>query len=189
MMLRPRPGTTAARIVQLQDQPKQVHSTNVERPIKDVCNVATRTTELADVGTQTDIEQEIEEMTVLKASVPESIEANSSEEEQSCSEPEVRGCQDQEAGEMDIQSCAWPATPIRRLQEEYIRCMGVTQKDLDLEPTVYIQEGSELLSQLRDELAILPELKDLSLNVISPKLMFEFLAGLPLQKKRSCGPF
>ncbi|KAE9144444.1 hypothetical protein PF006_g10624 [Phytophthora fragariae] len=79
IMSRPRPGTTPARIVQLQDQPKQVHSTNVERPAKVVCDVATQTTELADVGTQTDVAQEVEEMIVLRASVPESIEANSSE--------------------------------------------------------------------------------------------------------------
>ncbi|KAE9029339.1 hypothetical protein PR001_g11527 [Phytophthora rubi] len=165
-MLRPRPGITAARIVQLQDQPKQVHSTSVERPTKVVCNVATQTTELADVGTQTDVAQEVEEMAVLKASVPESIETDSSEveldTEPSCSDSEAQEGQDQEAEEMDFPSCAWPSTPIRRLEEEYARCMRVSQEDLDLEPAIYIQEGSELLSQLRDELAMLPELRNLS---------------------------
>ncbi|KAE9317301.1 hypothetical protein PR003_g18510 [Phytophthora rubi] len=165
-MLRPRPGTTAAGIVQLQDPPKQVRSANVERPTKIVCNVATQTTELADAGTQTDAVQEIMEVTVLKASVPERIEANPSEAELDtepcCSDSEVQEGQDQEAEEIDIPSCAWPSTPIRRLEEEYAQCMRVSQEDLDLEPAIYLQEGSELLSQLRDELAMLPELRDLS---------------------------
>ncbi|KAE8954954.1 hypothetical protein PR001_g32291, partial [Phytophthora rubi] len=166
IMLRPRPGATAARIVQLQDPHKQVHPTNVEPPIKVVCNVATQTTELTDVGTQTDAAQEIAEVTILKASVPESIEANPSEAESdsdpSFSDAEVQECQGQEAEEMDLPSCAWPSTPVRKLEEEYARCMRVSQEDLDLEPAIYLQEGSELLSQLRDELAMLPELKDLS---------------------------
>ncbi|KAE9311866.1 hypothetical protein PR003_g19909 [Phytophthora rubi] len=153
-------------IVQLQDPPKQVRPTKVEPPIKVVCNVATQTTELVDVGTQTDAAQEITEVTVLKARVPESIEANPSEAEldtgPSCSDAEVQEGQDQEAEEMDLPSCAWPSTPIRKLEEEYARCMRVSQEDLDLEPAIYLQEGSELLSQLRDELAMLPELKDLS---------------------------
>ncbi|KAE9311411.1 hypothetical protein PF008_g20215 [Phytophthora fragariae] len=140
IMLRPRSGTTAARIVQVQDPPKQVRPTNVERPTKIVCNVATQTTELADVGTQTDDAEEITEVTILKASVPESIEANSSEAkldaEPSGSDAEAQEIQDQEAEEMDLPSCAWPSTPIRRLQEEYARCMRVSQEDLNLEPAI-----------------------------------------------------
>ncbi|KAE8963777.1 hypothetical protein PR001_g29266 [Phytophthora rubi] len=56
--LRPRPGTTAARIVQLQARPKQARSMDAERSTKDVCSVATQTTELVDVGVQTDVVQE-----------------------------------------------------------------------------------------------------------------------------------
>ncbi|KAE9051437.1 hypothetical protein PR001_g1455 [Phytophthora rubi] len=166
IMLRPRPGATAARIVQLQDSTKQVRPTNVEPPIKVVCNVATQTTEVVDVGTQTDAAQETPEVVVLKTSVPESIEANSSEAEldtePSCSDAEVQESQDQGTEEMDLPSCVWPSTPIRKLEEEYARCMRVSQEDLDLEPAIYLQEGSKLLSQLRNELAMLPELKDLS---------------------------
>ncbi|KAE9283993.1 hypothetical protein PR003_g26977, partial [Phytophthora rubi] len=58
IMLRPRPGTTAARIVQLQDRPKQARSMDAERSTKAVCSVATQTTELVDVGVQTDVVQE-----------------------------------------------------------------------------------------------------------------------------------
>ncbi|KAJ8523811.1 hypothetical protein ON010_g17307 [Phytophthora cinnamomi] len=52
--------------------------------------------------------------------------------------------------------------PVRRLEEEFERCMQMSAEELNLEPAVYIHEGSELLAQLRDELAMLPELQELS---------------------------
>ncbi|KAG6613167.1 reverse transcriptase [Phytophthora cinnamomi] len=51
---------------------------------------------------------------------------------------------------------------VRRLETEYERCMQMNAEELNLEPVVYIHEGSELLAQLRDELAMLPELQELS---------------------------
>jgi hypothetical protein len=54
------------------------------------------------------------------------------------------------------------STPVRMLEEEYERCMRVNAEELDLEPAVYIHEGSELMAQLRDQLAMLPESQDLS---------------------------
>jgi ribonuclease HI len=45
---------------------------------------------------------------------------------------------------------------------EYESVMAVNAEELQLEPAVYIHEGSELLAQLRDQLAMLPELQDLS---------------------------
>jgi len=62
----------------------------------------------------------------------------------------------------DLPSGDMPSTPLRRLEMEYARCMKVNADELDLEPAVYIHEGSKLLSQLRDQLAMLPELRDLS---------------------------
>ncbi|GMF63252.1 unnamed protein product [Phytophthora fragariaefolia] len=52
--------------------------------------------------------------------------------------------------------------PVRKLEEEYERCMQMSAEELSLEPAVYIHEGSELLAQLRDELAMPPELQELS---------------------------
>ncbi|GMF41722.1 unnamed protein product [Phytophthora fragariaefolia] len=40
--------------------------------------------------------------------------------------------------------------PVRRLEEEYERCMQMSAEELSLEPAVYIHDGSELLAQLRD---------------------------------------
>ncbi|GMF33076.1 unnamed protein product [Phytophthora fragariaefolia] len=52
--------------------------------------------------------------------------------------------------------------PVRRLEKEYERCMQMSAEELSLEQAVYIREASELLAQLRDELAMLPELRELS---------------------------
>ncbi|OWY93461.1 Aspartic protease, partial [Phytophthora megakarya] len=43
-------------------------------------------------------------------------------------------------------------TPLKKLEMEYERCMRVSAEELDLEPGVYIHEGSEMLAQLRDQL-------------------------------------
>nr|KAE8925854.1 hypothetical protein PF009_g23943 [Phytophthora fragariae] len=53
-------------------------------------------------------------------------------------------------------------TPVEKLELEYARCMRVNSDELDLEPAVYLHEGSELMTQLKYELALLPELLDLS---------------------------
>ncbi|KAE9073120.1 hypothetical protein PF010_g25204 [Phytophthora fragariae] len=62
----------------------------------------------------------------------------------------------------DVPVQDWPCTPLRKLELEYERCMKMSAEDLDSEPTIYINEGSEWLFQLRDQLVLLPELKDLS---------------------------
>ncbi|GMF42042.1 unnamed protein product [Phytophthora fragariaefolia] len=62
----------------------------------------------------------------------------------------------------DCLSQAMLGTPLYKLEQEYARCMRVNLEDLDLEPAVYIQEGSELMSQLWDELAMILELNNLS---------------------------
>ncbi|OWY94891.1 hypothetical protein PHMEG_00035254 [Phytophthora megakarya] len=51
-------------------------------------------------------------------------------------------------------------TPLEKLEMEYERCMRVSAEDLDLEPGVYIHEGSETMAQLRDQLVMLPELSE-----------------------------
>ncbi|POM79163.1 LOW QUALITY PROTEIN: Reverse transcriptase [Phytophthora palmivora] len=55
-----------------------------------------------------------------------------------------------------------PSTPLERLEEDYIQCMRVNAEELEQEPAVYIHEGSDMMSQLKDQLAMLPELQDLS---------------------------
>ncbi|KAE9268922.1 hypothetical protein PR003_g31295 [Phytophthora rubi] len=79
-MLRPRPGSTAARIVQLQDRPKRAHSVNGERPSQVVRSVAT-TMELVDIGLQTEVVPESKDIAVLNVSATESIEVISDKEE------------------------------------------------------------------------------------------------------------
>ncbi|KAE9291705.1 hypothetical protein PF001_g19038 [Phytophthora fragariae] len=62
----------------------------------------------------------------------------------------------------EMHSVIATGTPVEKLELEYARCMRVNSEELDLEPAVYLHEGSELMAQLKDELALLPELLDLS---------------------------
>uniref|UniRef100_H3H3W0 Uncharacterized protein n=1 Tax=Phytophthora ramorum TaxID=164328 RepID=H3H3W0_PHYRM len=63
---------------------------------------------------------------------------------------------------LDLPVAVMTGTPMDKLKKEYDRCMRVTVEELDFEPAVYMREGSEILSQLRDQLALLPDLQDLS---------------------------
>jgi hypothetical protein len=69
---------------------------------------------------------------------------------------------DPEVEDSEWSSSAMASTPVRMLEREYEQCMRMNAEDLDLEPAVYIHEGSELLAQLRDQLDMLPELQDLT---------------------------
>ncbi|OWZ17568.1 hypothetical protein PHMEG_0008484 [Phytophthora megakarya] len=64
--------------------------------------------------------------------------------------------------DFELPSSAMPGTPLARLDAAYARCMRVSAEELDLESAVYNREGSELMSQLKDQLVMLPDLDDLS---------------------------
>ncbi|POM68104.1 Hypothetical protein PHPALM_15780 [Phytophthora palmivora] len=49
-----------------------------------------------------------------------------------------------------ISTAARSSTPLERLEEEYIRCMRVNAEDLDQLPAVFIHDGSDMMSQLKD---------------------------------------
>ncbi|POM63194.1 hypothetical protein PHPALM_27536, partial [Phytophthora palmivora] len=73
------------------------------------------------------------------------------------------------ADDLDLMDESWdipvqgmPGTPVEKLRVEYERCMQVSNEELDLEPGVYMREGTEMLAQLRDQLVMLPELEELT---------------------------
>ncbi|POM65990.1 Reverse transcriptase, partial [Phytophthora palmivora] len=51
---------------------------------------------------------------------------------------------------------------IRTLETKFIRCLHLNAEELNLEPAVYVHEGSDVLSQLKDQLVMLPEVHELS---------------------------
>ncbi|GMF52838.1 unnamed protein product [Phytophthora fragariaefolia] len=73
-----------------------------------------------------------------------------------------RGEPAQEGEDSEMPTVIVTGTAVEYLELEYARCMRVNSEELDLEPVVYLHEGSELMVQLKDELALLPELLDLS---------------------------
>ncbi|OWZ11497.1 reverse transcriptase [Phytophthora megakarya] len=69
---------------------------------------------------------------------------------------------DVEGKDFGLPSSAMPGTPFARLDAAYARCMRVSAEELDLEPAVYIREGSKFMSQLNDQSVMLPDLDDIS---------------------------
>ncbi|OWZ02728.1 hypothetical protein PHMEG_00025662 [Phytophthora megakarya] len=61
---------------------------------------------------------------------------------------------------VDIQSQTNCSTPVQRLEAEYGRVMRVSAEEVDLEPVVYLREGSALMAQLRYQLIMLPEIEE-----------------------------
>ncbi|OWY96662.1 reverse transcriptase [Phytophthora megakarya] len=63
---------------------------------------------------------------------------------------------------VDVHSQTSNSTRVQRLEAEYARVMRVSAEELDLEPAVYLREGSDLMTQLRDQLIMLPEIEELT---------------------------
>ncbi|OWZ17219.1 reverse transcriptase [Phytophthora megakarya] len=53
-------------------------------------------------------------------------------------------------------------TRVQQLELEYERVLRISVEELDLEHAVYIYEGGETLSQLREQLALLPDIEAFS---------------------------
>ncbi|GMG16107.1 unnamed protein product [Phytophthora fragariaefolia] len=163
LMLRPRPGPTQVRIARLPGRPDTQDEGQSSRATQEVC---TQTFQTSDAGTQTDVVQEPQTEEVLEvdsAGETDGLRERAEKDDgPECSDSHVQ----EDSGENnEIEDCpsqAMLGTPLYKLEQEYARCMRVNLRDLDLEPAVYIQEGSELIPQLCDDLAMIPELNHLS---------------------------
>lgn len=135
--------------------------------------------EMKDVAVQTDeFEEEaaVQDIGVDTADLNDVVSAREAAVSQA--DPPVSGCTGSEVSaavesgdddcddEMEAVSGTatqgFASTPVEMLEREYARCMRLAAEELDFEPAVYIREGSELMAQLRDQLAMLPEMEDLS---------------------------
>ncbi|KAE9311340.1 hypothetical protein PR003_g20044 [Phytophthora rubi] len=176
LLMRPRTDTEAVRMVRLQDEPivtpgvdsdhsepaideKQVPGRDVSGGPEDGTS---EYNELSSSPSVSDSESEGVERSQRQGSSPnnadeeDQVSEEATEEEILPDEP-VRKDEDPE-----MPSVIATGTPVEKLELEYARCMRVQSEELDLEPAVYLHEGSELTAQLKDELPFLPELLDLS---------------------------
>ncbi|OWY93369.1 Aspartic protease, partial [Phytophthora megakarya] len=164
LLLRPEPGATTARVACLQVKSDRLETG--KRTGKMTSDAGTQTCETCDVSTQTDSGWESECVNILYASRDSSwMEHEAEPEPERSADPvEVSG----RSNATDVETLPGSPsqtderTPIQKLEAEYIRVMKATQEELDLEPGVYIHEGSELMSQLRDDLMMLLDLSDLT---------------------------
>ncbi|OWY92499.1 reverse transcriptase, partial [Phytophthora megakarya] len=170
-MLRPRPGSAEVRIAQLQGPPgsKLLNrgelmdaGTQTEEgpPVKIRIDVATQTSESqldsyeCDPGDGDTVDDA--RGGILVDTPPEWT--TEFEEPHGCETfAEVQPGQDASGFTPEPAFCR----PLEKLEMEYEHCMRVSAEDLDLEPGVYIHEGSEMLAQLRDQLVMLSELSEL----------------------------
>ncbi|POM61193.1 reverse transcriptase [Phytophthora palmivora] len=65
-------------------------------------------------------------------------------------------------GRSEVTTTVCSSTPLERLEEDYTPYMRVNAEELEQEPAVSIHEGSDMMSQLKDQLTMLPGLQDLS---------------------------
>ncbi|OWY99361.1 reverse transcriptase [Phytophthora megakarya] len=63
---------------------------------------------------------------------------------------------------VDVQSQTSCLTPVQRLEAEYAGVMRVSAEEVDLEPAVYLREGSDLMAQLEYQLIMPPEIEELT---------------------------
>ncbi|GMF35678.1 unnamed protein product [Phytophthora fragariaefolia] len=147
--LRPRPGSTQVRIARLPGRPGAQDEGQSSRATQEAC---TQTFQTSDAGTQTDVVQEPQTEEVLEVDSAGEIDDLLKRAEEydgpECSDSHVQEDADANDEIEDCPSQPMLGTPLYKLDQEYARCIRVNLEDLDLEPAVYIQEGSELMSQL-----------------------------------------
>ncbi|OWZ00426.1 Eukaryotic/viral aspartic protease, partial [Phytophthora megakarya] len=156
LLLRPEPGTTTARVACLQVKSDRLETGKY--PVKMTSDVGTQTCKTCDVSTQTDPGWENERENILYASQYRAWMKYEAERESERS----AGVRTVHRNPTRLFEPNRERTPVQKLETEYIRVMKATQKELDLEPGVYIHEGSEQMSQLGDDLTMLPDLSDLT---------------------------
>ncbi|KAE8997299.1 hypothetical protein PR001_g19623 [Phytophthora rubi] len=176
LLMRPRSDTEAVRMVQLQDKPMSTPGVGFDysEPATDEKQAPRR-----DVSGEP--ENGISECDESSSSLPVSSSGSEGFERSQQLDPTQNNTdeEDQVSGgvaeestfqekltrkdeDPEVPSVIAMGKPVEKLELEYARCMRVNSEELDLEPAVYLHEGSELMAQLKDELALLPELLDLS---------------------------
>ncbi|KAE9283164.1 hypothetical protein PR003_g27205 [Phytophthora rubi] len=176
LLMRPRTDAEAVRMVRLQDEP--IVTPNVDpdysgpatdeeqAPECDVSGGPEDGTSECDVSSSGSLVSDSGSEGVERSQRQDSIPNNTGEEDQvseGAAEESILQDEPVRKDEDPEMPCVIATgTPVEKLELEYARCMRVNSEELDLEPTVYLHEGSELMARLKDELVLLPELLDLS---------------------------
>ncbi|KAE8912255.1 hypothetical protein PF010_g18173 [Phytophthora fragariae] len=174
--MRPRTDAEAVRMVRLQDEP--IVTPNVDpdysgpatdedqAPECDVSGGPEDDTSECDVSSSGSLVSDSGSEGVERSQRQDSIPNNTGEEDQvsegAAEESILQGEPVRKDEDPEMPSVIATGTPVEKLELEYARCMRVNSEELDLEPAVYLHEGSELMARLKDELVLLPELLDLS---------------------------
>ncbi|OWY95183.1 reverse transcriptase [Phytophthora megakarya] len=150
LLMRPQSQTAEVKMVKLQDKPKPVDMT-----LKIIGNAAV----VMNTVVKTPEEPETRPKPVEQIHPDLSPKAETLNPE---SMMDVKTNVQVPEPSVDVHSQTSCSTPVQRLEAEYARVIRVSAEELDLEPAVYLREGSDLMAQLRDQLILLPEIEELT---------------------------
>ncbi|OWY92824.1 Aspartic protease, partial [Phytophthora megakarya] len=155
IMVRPSPGCEESRVINLQIVPSEVYDGTSEVDKGLSMRTSRGTTIMPEVS-------EISEAEDKTTDIPIGEPEEASDDQDSDEDDDIPKVEPEYDVFSDLLVSMMTCTPIQQLELEYKRVMRISAEELDLEPAVYIHEGSETLSQLREQLALLLEIEELS---------------------------
>ncbi|OWZ06255.1 hypothetical protein PHMEG_00021515 [Phytophthora megakarya] len=156
MMVRPSPGCEEARVIDLQIVPSEVYDDTPEVNERLSTRTPGVTMTMSEVTEISEVEDETTDVPIGD------LEKEPDDEDSDEDEFFDSICWNQDDVFSDLPVSVMVYTPVQQVELEYERVMRISAEELDLEPAVYIHEGSETLSQLRELLALLPDIEELS---------------------------
>ncbi|OWZ04077.1 reverse transcriptase [Phytophthora megakarya] len=171
MMVRPSPGCEEARVINLQIVPSEVYDEISEVGERLSMKTPVVSTTIPEVSEISEVEDETTDVPSGEVEgVLDDQDSDGDEFFDSISVeddfPEVN-LEDIPKVELeddvfsDLPVSVMACTPVQQLELEYYRVMRISAEELDLEHAGYIHERSETLSQLWEQLALLPDIEEL----------------------------
>ncbi|OWY90075.1 reverse transcriptase, partial [Phytophthora megakarya] len=164
MMIRPSPGCEETRVINLQIVPSEVHDEAVEVGERLSMRTPVAATTVPAVSEISDVEDETTD--VPTGELEGVLDDQDSDDDEffdsisvedgfpETSLEDIPKVEPEDDVFSDLPVSVMACTPVQKLE--------LDAEELDLEPAVYIHEGSETLSQLREQLALLPDIEELS---------------------------
>ncbi|OWZ14402.1 LOW QUALITY PROTEIN: hypothetical protein PHMEG_00012127 [Phytophthora megakarya] len=170
MLIRPSPGCGEARVINLQIVPSEVYDETSEvgerlsMRTPAVSMTVPEVSEISEVGDEITDVPTGETERVLDDETPMTMNSSTRLVSKMAFQnlEDIPKVEPEDDVFSDLPVSVMACTPVQQLELEYERVMRISAEELDLEPAVYVHEGSETLSQLREQLALLLDIKELS---------------------------
>ncbi|OWZ06218.1 reverse transcriptase [Phytophthora megakarya] len=162
MMARPPPGCEEARVINLQILPSEVYDETPEVGQGLSMRMSRMTTTMPEGSVITEVEDGITAVPISESEEVPDDQDSDEDTKMKVNLGDIPNVEPEDDVFSDLPVLVMACTPVQQLELEYERVMQISAEELDLEPAAYIHEGSETLSQLREQLALLPDIGELS---------------------------